>query len=82
MRTFRLNDGLILSAETSKGFLEELRHKSHTKTATLDEFCDELARRIEEQTGYIPPSTEHDVLLEALLLTGLVTEIDPIGDSK
>lgn len=74
MKTYKMMDGLIIKAETPAELLEKLRLKSFTPTKTLEEFCAELAQRIEEQTSHNVPNLEPSTVLTALLETGLVTE--------
>lgn len=75
MKTYKFNDGTTLSAETPAELLEKLRNKSFTPTETLDKFCAKLVQRIAEQTGHMVESTKPDVVLGALLFTGLATEV-------
>lgn len=75
MTTYRMNDGLELTVETAQELLEKLWAKSFTPSATLAEFCEELAGRVETQTGYLVASTEPEDLLAAMIHTGLVVEV-------
>lgn len=82
MKTYRLNDGIVLSANTPTQLLRALWHKSRTAPSTFEEFRKQLRTRIEDQMELPVASTTPDELVQAMLITGLVEEIEPTGEIK
>lgn len=82
MKTYRLNDGLVVTAETPTELLEKVWEKSFSPPKTFAQFCVELRHRLEEQTGVRINSTTPEALFQAMVTTGLVEEIEPTGEAS
>lgn len=70
--TYITNDGETIEAAGAHELIKRLYETSRSPTPTLSAFKEDLAVRIEQQTG-LEVDTSDAALVEALLKTGLVT---------
>lgn len=75
MKAYNTNDGERIDAANDHDLLEKLYKSSRTPAPTFKEFKEELAVRVEKQTGYQLASLDDQDVVKALLAVGLIKEI-------
>lgn len=75
MKKYTTNDGETFEAENARDVVRQLRAGSRDPEPNVEAFMRQLAHRVKQTSGAQLPTNSESEFVEALLRTGLLTEV-------